>query len=159
MPIGVANCSFGGCFEGICSGGRAEFSDIGGAAALLTGRWAGDTGIASPNRGTLGPEPALPAPGMGGLSNGAGDAMSVRSGGSTVRVGCATLGGQKRGCRRRQVYFLPSRTACNACQVTSLVVVYVAWVELTALLAVISPKDCFPSKDRCLGLQCCAGVC
>lgn len=91
-PIGVAKLSFGGCFEGICKGGRAEFSDIGGAAAELTGRAFGEAGIANPNRGTLLPEPGLPPPGMGGLSNGAGDAMSVRSGGSTVRFDCATLG-------------------------------------------------------------------
>lgn len=37
-PIGVANCSFGGCcLAGMDSGGRAAFSDIGGAAALFTG--------------------------------------------------------------------------------------------------------------------------
>ena len=56
------------------------------------GRWFGDAGIDSPNRGTLGVDPALPAPGMGGLNNGAGEAISARSGGSTVRFGCATLG-------------------------------------------------------------------
>ena len=91
-PIGVARLSLGGCFKGICRGGRAAFSDTGGAAAELTGRTFGDAGIASPNRGSLPPGVERPAPGMGGLNNGAGEAMSVRSGGSTERFDCATLG-------------------------------------------------------------------
>lgn len=136
-PIGVARLSLGGCLVGIAKGGRAEFSDIGGAAALLTGRAFGEAGIANPNRGTLFPEDDLPAPGIGGLSNGAGDAMSVRSGGSTVRFDCATLGSctQAQGCRRRQEICLPSWTACYACPTTSLVFVFVVLVEMTRLLA------------------------
>lgn len=39
VPMGVARLSFGGCcLCGMDSGGIAEFSDMGGAAALLTGR-------------------------------------------------------------------------------------------------------------------------
>lgn len=79
----MARLSFGGCLLGIANGGRAELSDIGGAAALFTGLWFGDAGIASPSRGTLLPDCDRPAPGMGGRSNGAGEAMSVRSGVST----------------------------------------------------------------------------
>jgi hypothetical protein len=106
-PIGVARLSFGGCLLGIANGGRAEFSDMGGAAALLTGLWFGDAGMARPNRGTLLPDCDLPAPGMGGRSNGAGDAMSYRSGASTeslssLFLGSATLGRQawQRGCQK-----------------------------------------------------------
>lgn len=52
--MGVAKDSFGGCcLVGMDNGGSAEFSDIGGAAALFTGRWPGDAGIANPSRGTL----------------------------------------------------------------------------------------------------------
>ena len=65
----------------LSEGGAAEFSDSGGAAALFTGRWAGDAGIARPSRGTLFAEFPLFAPGIGGRKSGAGDAMSTRSGG------------------------------------------------------------------------------
>lgn len=58
---------------------------MGGAAALLTARWCGEAGIARPKRGTLPPDCDRPAPGMGGRRRGAGEAMSRRSGGSTVR--------------------------------------------------------------------------
>lgn len=51
----------------------AEFSDMGGAAALLTGRWLGEAGMARPNRGA--PAPCRRAPGMGGRSRGAGEAI------------------------------------------------------------------------------------
>lgn len=84
----------GGCLLGIDSGGSAEPSDTGGAAAELTGLWFGAAGIAKPKRGTLFPKAVLPAPGTGGLSNGAGEAMSPRSGGFAVRFGSATLGYQ-----------------------------------------------------------------
>ena len=48
----------------------------GGAAACeFTGRWFGEGGIARPNRGIRGGLPLFP--GIGGLSNGAGDAMSA----------------------------------------------------------------------------------
>ena len=91
---------------GIANGGRAEFSDIGGAAELFTGLWFGDAGMARPSRGTLLPDCDLPAPGMGGRSNGAGDAMSDRSGASMFLLGSATLGRDGRGyeaVRRRPV--------------------------------------------------------
>lgn len=55
---------------------------MGGAAALLTGRWCGEAGIESPNRGTFCAD--FCAPGMGGRRRGAGDAMSERSSGSTL---------------------------------------------------------------------------
>ena len=79
VPIGVARLSFGGCLWGIANGGSAEFSDMGGAAVLFTGLWLGDAGIASPNRGTFGPDGDFPAPGMGGRSNGAGEACLMVS--------------------------------------------------------------------------------
>lgn len=40
---------------GIDSGGGAEASTMGGAAALFTGRWLGEEGIARPSLGTLPP--------------------------------------------------------------------------------------------------------
>lgn len=109
MPIGVARLSFGGCLLGlgIAKGGNAEFSDIGGAAALFTGLWFGEAGMASPNRGTFVPDGVLPPPGIGGRSNGAGEAMSERSGGATLRLefGSATLGAQTlaRGCQKASI--------------------------------------------------------
>ena len=106
VPIGVARLSLGGCLLGIASGGRAEFSDMGGAALLFTGLAFGEAGMASPSLGTLLPDAVLPAPGIGGRSNGAGDAISARSGGSTARfeLGCATLDTEElaRGCQRRR---------------------------------------------------------
>lgn len=55
FPIGVARLSFGGCWRGgIDNGGSPEvFSDIGGAAALFTGRAFGEGGIERPSFGTL----------------------------------------------------------------------------------------------------------
>ena len=96
VPIGVARLSLGGpCRPGICKGGMGDiplgFWFIGGAAALLTGLWFGEAGIARPSRGTLGEAVRLP-PGIGGLRSGAGDAISVRSGGSRVRWWVATIG-------------------------------------------------------------------
>jgi len=84
-PIGVAIVSLGGpALLGMLRGGSAEppASDIGGAATLFTGLWLGEAGMDRPNRGTLLPDcDRLPAPGMGGRSSGAGDAMSMRFGG------------------------------------------------------------------------------
>ena len=90
-PMGVAKLSLGACGRPMPMGGR---SDMGGAAELLTGLWCGDAGIDSPSRGTLGPDCCRWAPGMGGRRRGAGDAMSERSGGSTLSlVVSATVGG------------------------------------------------------------------
>ena len=116
VPIGVARLSLGGCLLelGIARGGSAEFSDIGGAAVLFTGLWLGEAGIASPNRGTLAPDCDLAPPGIGGRSSGAGEAISVRSGGSTLRLlESATLGAQirARGCQRRRARLLDSLAA------------------------------------------------
>ena len=49
--MGVASCSLGNC--GRPGGIGASDGISGGAAELLTGRWFGDAGIASPNRGPL----------------------------------------------------------------------------------------------------------
>lgn len=51
--MGVARLSLGGCWRGMERGGMPEFSAMGGAAVLFTGRWLGDAGIARPSRGTL----------------------------------------------------------------------------------------------------------
>lgn len=67
------------------SGGRAVFSDIGGAAVLFTGLWLGEAGIARPKRGTLLPDCCRPWPGIGGRNRGAGEAMFDRSFGSSER--------------------------------------------------------------------------
>ena len=93
--MGVARLSFGGCcLCGMESGGIAEFSDMGGAAALLTGRWWGDAGMARPSRGTLLPLCWRPAPGTGGRRRGAGEAMLERSaaGSSERLLFSATMG-------------------------------------------------------------------
>ena len=82
-PMGVARLSFGGRFVGIASGGNADVSEIGGAAALLTALWCGDDGIASPSLGSLFAGCVRAPPGIGGRSSGAGDAMSNLSGCST----------------------------------------------------------------------------
>lgn len=77
--MGVARLSFGGAWRaGMDNGGTAASFVIGGAAALLTGRWLGDEGIARPSRGTL-PPCWRPAPGMGGRRSGAGEDMMARS--------------------------------------------------------------------------------
>lgn len=66
---------------------------MGGAAALFTGLWLGDAGIAKPNLGTLLPDCERPAPGIGGRRSGAGEAISARSGGLRESCGLsATLG-------------------------------------------------------------------
>lgn len=80
----------------VSDGTAAEFSDMGGAAALLTGLWFGDAGMDSPRRGILFAELPLLAPGIGGRSSGAGDAMSTRSGGGCATIGYA-CGGRRRG--------------------------------------------------------------
>lgn len=101
FPIGVARLSFGGpCLVFVLSvsdGIAAEFSDIGGAAALLTGLWFGEAGIARPSRGTLFAEFPLLAPGIGGRRSGAGDAISTRSGGCWATIGYLCAGGRRRG--------------------------------------------------------------
>jgi hypothetical protein len=75
VPMGVARLNLGGWALGIDNGGSAGLSSIGGAAALLTGLWLGDAGIARPSRGSLFADPARPAPGTGGRSSGTGDAI------------------------------------------------------------------------------------
>lgn len=78
--MGVARLSFGGaCLVGMESGGMAGLFNMGGAAALLTGRWLADDGIARPSRGTLPADCCRAAPGMGGRSSGAGEDMIARS--------------------------------------------------------------------------------
>ena len=67
LPIGVARLSCGGPCGGIAKGGTA--------CELMTGLALGEGGIARPNLGVLDP-PAGLVPGIGGLNNGAGDAMS-----------------------------------------------------------------------------------
>jgi hypothetical protein len=87
--MGVARLSLGGpALPGIMSGGRAAppTSDMGGAAALLTGLWLGEAGMERPSLGPLLLD-CERAPGMGGRRRGAGDAMSARPGGSTARCG------------------------------------------------------------------------
>lgn len=75
--MGVARLSLGGWRLGIDSGGSAKLlAGIAGAALLLTGRWLGEAGIDRPSLGTL-----L----FGGLNSGAGEAISVRSGGGSPR--------------------------------------------------------------------------
>lgn len=76
--MGVARLSFGGC----CRVGmvRAGFATdvllaMAGAAALLTGLWAGEAGMARPSLGIRLPDCARPAPGTGGRRNGTGEAM------------------------------------------------------------------------------------
>ena len=116
--MGVARLSLGGCLLGIANGGRAEVSDMGGAAELLTGLWLGDAGMARPNRGTLLPDCDLPAPGMGGRSNGTGDAMSDRSGAPGLFFESATLGRQvwQRGCQKAAgCAFLTAWFNCQEC--------------------------------------------
>jgi hypothetical protein len=54
------------------------FSDIGGAAALFTGRAFGEGGIERPSFGTRLPDWWRLAPGIGGRRRGAGEAMSIR---------------------------------------------------------------------------------
>lgn len=71
----------------VSEGRAAEFSDMGGAAALFTGLWFGEAGIARPRRGTLFAEFPRFAPGIGGRRSGAGDAMSTRSGGCWATIG------------------------------------------------------------------------
>lgn len=88
LPIGVARLSFGGAWRGICNGGRGICIgggmlgiDMGGAAALLTGLWLGEAGIARPSRGILFALCCL-LPAIGGRRSGAGDAMSMAARGS-----------------------------------------------------------------------------
>jgi hypothetical protein len=83
LPMGVARLNLGNCWrEGIESGGRPDvLSDMGGAAALFTGRAFGEGGIERPSFGTLLPDCWRLAPGIGGRRRGAGEAMSRRSGG------------------------------------------------------------------------------
>lgn len=72
-------------------------SDIGGAAALFTGRAFGEGGIERPSFGTLLPDCWRLAPGIGGRRRGAGEAMSRRSG-----VGYATMGNVRRPSKRHE---------------------------------------------------------
>lgn len=113
-PIGVAKLNFGACDLPIAMG---CMSAIGGAAELLTGLWCGEAGIDSPSRGTFGPDCCRGAPGIGGRSSGAGDAISERSGGSTLNlVASATVGGIA-GTRLSEKAgdSPPSSTACEVC--------------------------------------------
>lgn len=102
--MGVARLNFGGGWRaGMDSGGIAAMFDMGGAAALLTGRWLGDEGIARPSRGTL-PPCWRPAPGMGGRRSGAGEDMMARStSAAREELSSATMG--------RAVQWLSKRSA------------------------------------------------
>lgn len=73
LPMGVARLSFGGAFRGMYSGGIA--CDSGG----FTGLTFGEGGMARPSLGVLAPLWFL-VPGMGGLSNGAAEDMSILAG-------------------------------------------------------------------------------
>lgn len=113
VPDGVAKLNFGGCLLGIANGGNCDVSAIGGAAELFTGRWFGEGGIESPNFGILPPTCDRCAPGIGGRSSGAGDAILDLSGGvAPSAFGSATVG-RIHCCRGRQRRLRgPPLTAC-----------------------------------------------
>ena len=75
VSTGVARLGLGGCCFSTDKGGMAKFSDISGAAALLTGLWFGEVGIASVDLGTLTPGYDQTAAWTGCLTISAGDAM------------------------------------------------------------------------------------
>lgn len=90
------------------SGGRPDgLSDIGGAAALFTGRAFGEGGMERPSLGTLLPDCWRLEPGIGGRRRGAGEAISRRSGG-----GYATMGNVRRPPKRHEI--TSRQPACKA---------------------------------------------
>lgn len=118
VPMGVARLSLGGCWRcGMDKGGMAEFSDMGGAAELLTARWWGEAGMDRPRRGNLGPLCWRPPPGTGGRNKGTGEgedmlASEGRRDGRSGRSAWSAMSDSS-GRRLSKRCSRPSLTACR----------------------------------------------